>query len=68
MNKTPVAVPVNNDYILDNLALAIVGKGPDGSNFPNPEALRAPGLSLTFGVTATPKLRATNKAESQDQG
>ena len=71
MNKTPVAVPVNNNYILDNLALAIVGKdgkGPDGSNFPNPEALRTPGLSLAFGVTATPKLRATNKAESQDQG
>lgn len=58
MNKTPVAVPVNNDYILDNLALAIVGKGPNVSKFPNPEALRAPGLSLAFGITATPKLRA----------
>ena len=67
MNKTPVAVPVNNDYILDNLALAIVGKGPTGSKFPNPEALREPGLSLAFGVTATPKLRAITKAESKDK-
>ena len=58
MNKTPVAVPVNNDYILDNLALAIVGKGPNGSTFPSPDALRTPRLSLAFGVTATPKLRA----------
>ena len=66
MNKTPVAVPVNNDYILDNLALAIVGKG--GSKFPNPEALRAPGLLLAFGVNNIPKLRAIIKAESKDQG
>ena len=66
MNKMPVAVPVNNDYILDNLALAIVGKG--GSKFPNPEALRAPGLLLTFGVNNIPKLRAITKAESKDQG
>ena len=68
MNKTPVAVPVNNDYILDNLALAIVGKGPSGSDFPSSEALRAPGLSLAFGVTAIPKLRPINIAGSKDQG
>ena len=68
MNKTPVAVPVNNDYILDNLALAIVGKGPSGFDFPNAEALRAPGLSLAFGVTAIPRLRPINMAGSKDQG
>ena len=62
INKMPVAVLVNNDYILDNLALAIVGKGPSGSNFPNPEALRAPGLSIAFGVTTIPELRAIDKA------
>ena len=67
MNKTPVAVPVNNDYILDNLTLAIVGNGPSASNLPSPEALRMPELSLAFGVTATPKLRAITKAESNDQ-
>ena len=67
MNKTPVAVRVNNDYILDNLALAIVGKGPSGSRIPNPEAFRAPGLLLAFGFTNIPKLRAVTKAKSEDQ-
>ena len=68
MNKTPVAVPVNNDYILDNLALAIVGNEPSGSKFPNSEAIRTPGLSLAFGVTDMPKLRAITKAKPKHQG
>lgn len=67
MIKTPVAVPVNNDYILDNLTLAIIGKGPSGSKFASPEAFRSPGLSLAFGVTANPELRAITEPESKDQ-
>ena len=64
MTKTPVAVPVNNDYILDNLTLAIVGSG---LRFPDPESLRSPGLFLAFGVTTTPELRARCNSEPKNQ-
>lgn len=67
MIRTPVNVPVNNAYILDNLALAIIGDGPNGSKFPDPVALRSPGLSLTFGVATIPGLRSRPKVESKHQ-
>ena len=68
MTKTPVAIPVNNDHILDNLTLAIVGKGRSEPRFPNPEAFRSPGLFLAFGVTTIPELRAISNSDSKDQG
>ena len=67
MTKTPVAIPVNNDHILDNLTLAIVSKGRSGLRYPDPEAFRSPGLFLAFGFTTVPKLRAISNSESKDQ-
>ena len=67
LTKTPVAIQVDNDYILDHLTLAIVGGKSSGSEFPDPKALRTPGLSLAFGVTTTPKLQPSQKPESKDQ-
>lgn len=57
MTKTPVAIPVDNDYILAHLTLVIVGRGPSDSIFPHHEAFRSPGLSLGFGISTCPELR-----------
>ena len=65
MTVTPGAVPVNNDYVLDNLALAIVGKALSDSKCPAREAFRLPGLSLGFGVASAPRLRAIKDPESK---
>lgn len=64
MNKTPVAVQVDNDYILDHLTLAIINAKLSDFEFPSREALQSPTFSLAFGVTSTPKLRATPKSIS----
>ena len=57
MTRTPVAIPVDNDYILAHLTLAIVGRERSDSNFPHHEAFRSPGLSLRFGISTCPELR-----------
>lgn len=67
MTKTPVAVPINDEYILDSLTLAMIGKGPSGYESPNTEAFRSPGLSFAFGVTTAPTLRAIPKPEFSGQ-
>ena len=67
MTKTPVAIPVDNDYILDHLTLAIVGRGRSDSKFPHPEAFGPPEVSLRFGVTTYPKFRAITESKSKGQ-
>lgn len=67
MAKTPDAIQVGNDYILDHLTLAIVGAKSSNSKFPDPNAPRLPRLFLAFGVATAPKLRAINKPEFHDQ-
>ena len=57
MTKTPMAVQVDDDHLLDNLALAIVGANSSDSKFPDTEALRSPGLSLAFGAASAPVCR-----------
>ena len=63
MTKTPGAIQVDEDYILDILTLAILGAASNGSEFPDDNALRSPGLSFALGVADIPKL----KSEDQDQ-
>lgn len=67
MTKTLGFVPVNNDYILDHLNLAIVDKRPSRSQFPSLEALWSPGLFLAFGVTTNPEFRAISKLETKSR-
>ena len=67
MTKTPIAVPVNKDHILDHLTLAIVSEGSGGFGFPNEKAFRSPGLSLAFSVSSAPKLEAIPKLASDTQ-
>lgn len=65
MSKTPGAVPVKNDYLLDRLTLAIIGNGSNGSKSFNCEDLNTPGLTIAFGITAVPKLRTMTDSECQ---
>ena len=65
--KTSINVSVNNDYILDILTLAIVGKEPSGFKFPNREAFRSSRLSLAFSVITIPALRALTESEFDNQ-
>ena len=68
MTKTPIAIPVdNNDHILDQLTLAIVGRGRSDTEFPHPKALRSPELSLGFAISTSPEFRARTKSNSKDQ-
>ena len=67
MTKTPIAVPVNKDHILDHLTLAIVGKGSGGFGFLNEKTFRSPGLSLAFSVSSAPKLEAIPVFPSETQ-
>ena len=68
MTKTPVAIPVdNNDHILDQLTLAIVGRGGSGDEFPHPKAFLSPELSLRLAVATYPKFRAISESKTKDQ-
>lgn len=62
MTKTPVAIPVNKNYILDYLTLAIVGNELSDFKFSNERVFRSPWLFFAFGVTSAPKLRAITKS------
>ena len=68
MTKTPIAIQVNNDYILDHLTLALVDKKPSDSKFPNLKAFESPRLFFAFGVNTVPELKAiTSESEGQVQ-
>ena len=67
MTKTPVAIPVDNDYIIAHLTLAIVGRERSDSKFPHHEAFRSPGLSLRFGITTCPKLRVITEEPTNSE-
>lgn len=63
MTKTPGTVPVNNDYILDHLTLAIIGNGSNSSARSIFAGKNSPRLSFAFGVTTIPKLRVITNSE-----
>lgn len=66
MSKTPGAVPVENEYLLDHLTLAIIGNGSNGPKSSISEGLHSPGLSIAFGVTNIPKLRDMTSSQSRE--
>ena len=53
--------------MLDNLTLAVVGEGQSGSNSPSSEAFSSPSLSLMFGITTAPNLKALTELGFRDQ-
>ena len=67
MTKVPVAVPVEDDYIIDIMTLAIVSKRANDRRFPKEEAFWSPRLSLAFGVTSAPILRSKALSGSKSQ-
>ena len=67
MTKRPVDILVHNDYMLDHLTLAIIGAKSSDSEFPTPEGVQSPRLSLRFGVITNPKLRAITEPESEKE-
>lgn len=64
MTKTPGAVPVDNEYMLDHLTVAMVRHGLNGSRSIIPKDFDAPGLSFAFGVTTIPTLRVVSEREN----
>lgn len=70
MTKTPGAVPVDNNYLLDHLTVAMISRGPNGPNGSNDfkssvsGAFHSPGLLFAFGVQTIPQLRAIPDLEN----
>lgn len=61
MTKTPGAVPVDNNCLLDHLTVAIISHRSNGSTdfkSSGSRAFHSPGLFFAFGVNTIPQLRA----------